>query len=446
MDYSETAKKIIKNLGGDENITGMTHCVTRLRVDVQNIESVDESELKVIPEVGAVVLDGNNVQIMLGPGTVSRVYEEAMEMVDLDSEEKEDAQQLKEAYAKKNATPGKLFIKKISSIFIPILPAIIACGLVKGINNILANVIQSYATTSTSLLLTAIGNATFTALSIFVGISAAKVFKGSPYLGGALASLMSLPELANIHLFGQALVPGRGGIISVLLIVIISCSAEKKLHKVMPNALDTFLTPLVIILVGGALALIVIQPIGGLLSDGIVKFVNFALDKGGIFGGFVFGVAWLPLVMTGLHHSILPVHAQLIEKIGYTPLMPIFAMVGPGQLGAVLCVYLKTKNKRLRSIIIGGTPIQLMGIGEPLLYGVTLPLVKPFIAACISAGVGGALCVIFSIHSMGMGLSGLPLALMLNSPIKYILIMLVTIGVSFILTNVLGFDDDVIPD
>lgn len=433
-------KAIVKCVGGKENIVSITVCMTRLRTDIKDLSKVDRDTLEKTDSVNGVQISGNYIQIILGPGKVNKVYKEILFLTGL-QETSYDAEALKAEYKEKNATPFKLLLKKVASIFIPILPAIIACGLVMGVNNIVMKINPGYAASSVGQIMAAIGNAAFSVLPVFVGVTTSKVFGGSLFLGGTLASLMTLPALSGITLFGSPLTPGRGGIISVLLVVIFASWLEKKLHDIIPDIFDTFLTPLLTILIAGFVALFLLQPAGAVLSDIITQAVKLALEKGGMLAGAVFSILWLPLVMTGLHHSIIPLHAELIKTVGYTPLLPIFAMVGPGQIGAVIYVYTKTKSQRLKKVILSGIPVQIMGIGEPLIYGVTLPLLKPFIAACLSAGVGGALSVKFSLHSVGMGLSGFPLTLMLNKPAVYICIMLLVSVISFFLTKILGIDD-----
>jgi PTS system sucrose-specific IIC component len=436
----ELALQLTKLLGAKENVLRVTSCMTRCRVDVSDVDKVEVDEIKKIEEVQGIVIESNQVQVVLGPGKCTKVAREVAEVLNI-SCDMMDSSQLKNGIKSKNATPFKLFLKKISSIFIPILPAIIACGLIMGINNVIIKLYPSFGATPIGGILSAMGSSAFTYLPILVGVCAATVFGGSMMIGGTMAALLQMSSLAKITLFGITLSPGRGGIIAVLLVVAFSSFVEKKVRNVVPDSISIFATPLLTVLISGFVSLILLQPIGGIISDSLTNGVKLALNRGGIIAGFIMAVGWLPLVMTGLHQSITPLHAELIQTIGNTPLLPVFAMVGPGQIGAVLYVYTKTKNKRLKKVILSGIPVQLMGIGEPLIYGVTLPLMKPFIAACLSAGVGGAFCVALGLNSIGMGLSGLPLAMMLNKPLIYIGIMIIVAITSFFLTKIIGFED-----
>ena len=184
-----------------------------------------------------------------------------------------------------------------------------------------------------------------------------------------------------------------------------------------------------------------LQPVGGLISESIGFAAAKAVADGGAFTGFILGGTFLPLVMTGLHQGITPIHAELLNRSGITILLPILAMAGAGQVGAAAAVYCRTKNKRLRKIIVNALPVGIMGIGEPLIYGVTLPLGKPFIGACIGGACGGALQALNAVGSSSIGLSGLPLAASTNNISAYILGLLTAYLAGFAATWVIGFTD-----
>lgn len=171
--------------------------------------------------------------------------------------------------------------------------------------------------------------------------------------------------------------------------------------------------------------------------------MNFGMEKGGFLFGFLVSATWLPLVATGLHHGVTPIKAELMETLGHVPIQVMCAFVGAGQVGAVLAVYLKTKNVRLKKVVLSGIPIQLLGIGEPLIYGVTLPLMKPFICACLGAGIGGGLAAVFGVTSFGYALSGLLCTITASKPLIYLGIYLIVVIVSFVLTWFVGFDDTI---
>lgn len=442
MTNREIAVRIVEFVHGKENITGVTSCVSRCRVEVADTNLADIESLKKIEGAQGVVVSGSQVQIIFGPGKCLKVAQEVASVAGI-TYDMMTAKELKQELNVKNATPFKLALKKCASIFIPILPAIIAGGLMQGFNNIIANAIPAYGSSVYYSLIKNIAMAVYTYFPIFVGISAAKTFGGSMFVGGSVAAILQMSGLSSINLFGIQMVAGRGGVIAVLAVTAFAAFVEKKVRKIVPDILDIFLTPLLTVLISGLVGLIIIQPIGGIISDGVVAAINFGMEKGGFLFGFSVAAMWLPLVATGLHHGVTPIKAELMETIGNVPIQVMCAFVGAGQVGAVLAVYLKTKNRRLKQVGLSGIPIQLLGIGEPLIYGVTLPLVKPFICACISAGIGGGIAAILGLTSFGYGLSGLLITLTLNKPLVYLGIYMIVVVISFIMTWFVGFEDTI---
>lgn len=437
----ELAQKIHDVIGGRANVTGVAYCMTRLRLNIVDKKNINMDTLKKIEGVMGVVEQGDQVQIILGPGRVTKVANEFGEIIGLKVGEVDEAQVRREEIKAKNATPFKLFLKKLSNIFIPLIPAFIACGLVKGILNMIVKFNPAFAAGPIAGILIVAGDAVFYGLNLFVGVNAAKEFGGSPMLGGVMAAIVTHPSLANVTLMSRKLVPGRGGIIAVLLVVAFSSWLEKKIRKIMPDVIELFMTPLIVVLVSAFVAVIVLQPAGGMISDAIGNATKAAISGGGPFTGFILGGTFLPLVMTGLHQGLTPIHAELLKTATGNLLLPILAMAGAGQIGASIAVYAKTKNKRLKRTIASGLPVGLMGIGEPLIYGVTLPLGKPFIGACIGGAFGGAVQAFLKVAATSMGLSGLPLALTTNKPAMFLIGLVVAYIAGFIATYLLGFED-----
>lgn len=342
---------------------------------------------------------------------------------------------------KKNATPFKEGLRKISRIFTPLIPAFIACGLLTGILNGIAKVDPNLAVTAWFQLASVAGNTAFWGLNIFVGLSASKEFEGTPIIGGILAAFMMHPSLSNIMLFDTPLTPGRGGIIAVILICFIAAKTEKKLHHLIPDMFDLFLTPLVTFFIASTLAILICQPVGGFISETIGILATTAVDKGGALTGFILAGTFLPLVLLGVHQGLTPIHAELLSRYGVTVLLPILAMAGAGQVGASIAVYTKTKNNHLKKTIASALPVGVLGIGEPLIYGVTLPLGKPFICACLGGACGGAVIAFFGIGASAFGISGLPLAAATTRPLYYLLGLITAYIVGFFLTYIIGFTD-----
>jgi PTS system sucrose-specific IIC component len=438
---NEIAEKIYELVGKKENVTQVAHCMTRLRLSLVDVSLAKVDAIKSIEGVMGVVQQGGQLQVILGPGRVNKVASEFGLISGFTVGELDEAAVKKAEISTKNATPFKLFLKKLSNIFIPLIPAFIACGLVTAIFNIAVKVDPNFAAGTFGGILKIAGNAIYFGLNLFVGINAAKEFGGSAALGGVMAAVITHPDLSKVMISGKALVPGRGGIIAVLLVVAFSSWFEKKLRKIIPEVLDLFLTPLIVLLVSSFVAIFALQPAGGLISDAVGNATKSAIAGGGAFTGFILGGTFLPLVLTGLHQGLTPIHVELLKSTGLNTLLPILAMAGAGQVGAAIAVYMKTKNKRLKRTILSALPVGIMGVGEPLIYGVTLPLVKPFIAACIGGAFGGATQALLKVASTSMGLSGLPLAAITNTPFMFIIGLLVAYAAGFAATLILGFDD-----
>ncbi len=442
MDNKDLARKIYELLGRSENLSAVTNCMTRLRVQLKNKEIAALDEIKKIEGVSGIFDNDGEIQIILGPGKASKVTDEVREILKSEGRPKiGDGKALHEEIRAKNSTPVKLFFKKIAAIFIPLIPGFIACGLITGCTGLAIKIFPEIAAYPIVQLLAIAGNAVFWGMNLFVGRNAAEVFGGSPILGGVLAAIISHPGLAQITLNDTTLVPGRGGVISVVMIAALGAYVEKYLRKIIPEMFELFLTPFFTILFAGAAAIFILQPLGGVLSDAIGAAVTGSIEKGGAVTGFVLGGFWLPLVMAGIHQAFTPVHVDLLARYGVTILLPILAMAGAGQVGASLAVYFKTKNKFLKKTIASALPVGIMGIGEPLIYGVTFPLGRPFIGACIGGAFGGAFQASFGVGAATLGISGLPLSAATNNIPIYLAGVLIAYVAGFAATRILGFDD-----
>lgn len=439
------AEKILEQLGGPANIGNYTHCMTRLRVTPNDESIVNKAAIKKIDGVLGVV-EEETLQIILGPGKVNRVTEEFGKLVDASGgiNLKEKAASNKAEISKKNATPFKLFLRKISSIFIPLIPALIASGLITGVTKAIIQAGWLAGDSQLATILTVIGGGLFGYLGILVGINAAKEFGGSPALGALAGILIINPAAAGIKLFGAELLPGRGGLIGVMFAAIFIALVEKRVRKFVPQSLDLFITPTVALLVTGIVTYLVFMPLGGFISDIITKGLTSLLDMGGVVAGFVLGATFLPLVVTGLHQGLTPIHLELINTLGNDPLLPILAMGGAAQVGAAFAIYFKTKKPRLKRAIGGGLPAGILGIGEPLIFGVTIPLGRPFLTACLGAGVGGAFQAAFHVATIAVGVSGLPLAFLVVSGqvLLYLAGVLIAYAAGFAFTYLFGFKDE----
>ncbi len=464
MDHEALAWQIFLLTGPAENIVSVTHCMTRLRLVLRQKDAAMVASLGKLPGVLGVHDAGEELQIILGPGRVDKVTAayEALTMGDKAAvppqaqaakPQEEDAASSPETAAigdgkalharirARNATPLKLLFKRIASIFIPLIPAFIACGLISGLLNVAGKADPAFTQTTLYQLLAIAGSTVFWGMNLFVGYNAAKEFGGTPIIGGILGALISHPSLASVELGGEALVPGRGGVIAVLLVAALQALIERGLRRVIPDMFSLFLTPLFTFLLAGTAAICVLQPLGGLISDTIGSAATSAIGSGGAITGFLLGGAWLPMVMLGVHQTFTPIHAELLSRYGVTILLPVLAMAGGGQVGASIAVYCRTRNHFLKKTIASALPVGIMGVGEPLIYGVTLPLGKPFLGACIGGAFGGAVQASFMVGAATLGISGLPLAAATDQIPIYLLGLLTAYVSGFAATWLLGFDD-----
>ena len=432
LSLNQIAKEIYEGAGGMENVQSVVHCMTRVRMSVRDDSKVDQAKLKSIPGVLGVV-DDEQLQVIIGPGKVNKV---AKEMVDIagvglgeelphgSGKDKVNAKaaEMKAAQkAKQKNSPFKAILKDISNIFVPMIPAFVGSGLVAGIAAILTNLVTAGTIDAANWqqiidVMNILKNGMFTYLVIFTGVNSAQVFGANPTLGGVIGAVVLLtgmnPEAPIKNLFtGDALAAGQGGIIGVIFAVWLLSIVEKKLHQIIPDAVDIIITPMLSLLVIGLLEIFLIMPLAGFISNGMVGGINWVLSVGGAFSGFVLGALFLPMVMFGLHQILTPIHIQMIGETGKTLLLPILAMAGAGQVGAAFALWMKLrKDKELAEMIKGALPVGILGIGEPLIYGVTLPLGRPFITACIGGGIGGGvLGALGGIGAIAIGPSGVAL-------------------------------------
>ncbi|HCZ5555967.1 TPA: PTS transporter subunit EIIC [Staphylococcus aureus] len=466
----QLAERIIAAVGGMDNIDSVMNCMTRVRIKVLDENKVDDQELRHIDGVMGVIHD-ERIQVVVGPGTVNKVANHMAELsgvklgdpiphhhndsekMDYKSYAADKAKANKEAHKAKQKN-GKLnkVLKSIANIFIPLIPAFIGAGLIGGIAAVLSNLmVAGYISgawiTQLITVFNVIKDGMLAYLAIFTGINAAKEFGATPGLGGVIGGTTLLTGIAGKNILmnvftGEPLQPGQGGIIGVIFAVWILSIVEKRLHKIVPNAIDIIVTPTIALLIVGLLTIFIFMPLAGFVSDSLVSVVNGIISIGGVFSGFIIGASFLPLVMLGLHHIFTPIHIEMINQSGATYLLPIAAMAGAGQVGAALALWVRCKrNTTLRNTLKGALPVGFLGIGEPLIYGVTLPLGRPFLTACIGGGIGGA--VIGGIGHIGakaIGPSGVSLLPLIsdNMYFGYIAGLLAAYAGGFVCTYLFG--------
>ncbi|MEU7034895.1 PTS transporter subunit EIIC [Streptomyces sp. NPDC046237] len=407
------AAAILPLVGGAENIDSVAHCMTRLRLGLRDRSLVQDEALKALPSVMGVVED-DTYQIVLGPGTVARVTPEFEALVAAAPRPSADGlaaqgAAIKAARKARNQTPFKLFLRKIANIFVPLIPALIGCGIIAGLNGLLINLGWLPGVTPA---LAAMASGFMALIAVFVGFNTAKEFGGTPILGGAVAAIIVFPGVAKIDAFGQTLSPGQGGVLGALGAAVLAVYVEKWCRRWVPESLDVLVTPTLTVLVSGLVTIFGLMFVAGEISTAIGDFANWLLAHAGAGAGLVLGGLFLPLVMLGLHQALIPIHTTLIEQQGFTVLLPILAMAGAGQVGAAVAVYFKLpRNGSIRRTIKSALPAGFLGVGEPLIYGVSLPLGRPFVTACVGGAFGGGFVGLFNmlgdkVGSTAIGPSG----------------------------------------
>lgn len=466
MDYKKIAQELVDALGGKENITAAAHCATRLRLVLQNEEQVDQATLDEMDVVKGTFSTGGQYQVIIGPGTVNEVYKEFAKLTGLGDMSTAD---VKQASTKKMNVLQR-FVKMLSDIFVPIIPAIVAGGLLMGINNLLTAqdlfikgqslVEANPGMADLAALINTFANAAFVFLPILIGFSATKRFGGNPYLGAALGMIMVHPDLLNGYGYGAAILANnvpvwnifgftiekvgyQGTVLPVLVSSFILAKIENACRKVIPTALDNLLTPLFAIFITGVLTFTAVGPFtraaGDLLTNGIVLLY----DTTGFLGGAVFGLLYGPIVITGMHHSFIAVETQLladIAKTGGSFIFVIATMSNIAQGAATLAVFFITKDKKLKGTASAAGISALLGITEPAMFGVNLRLRYPFIGAIIGAGVGSAFATLYKVKAIALGAAGLPgiISIKASSIIPYIIGMGITFVVAFAITFLLA--------
>lgn len=458
----ELASKILELVGGKENVVAATNCMTRLRIRIKDQSKVQLEELKNTQGVMGVV-ESDTLQVVVGPGKAKKLADIFTQEfgVSQDAVVTDDWKTTKDSVkARQNKGPVRRALETIAGIFIPLIPAIIAAGIFNGFASLLGTLLSEGTLPDVNFwkflqtLFSLIGSAFLGYFAIFTGVNAAKRFGATEALGGMIGAVTIGAQINTIsQLFGlynaevpleSILTTGKGGIIGVILGVYILSLIEKRVRKIVPDVLDLIVTPLLSLLLTALILVLVVMPVSGFISDGLVRALSVIIDSPyaavRVISGYVLAAVFLPMVLLGLHHGLIPIYAVQLEQLGGVSLFPVLAMAGAGQVGAAIAIYIKArrvKNERLQSVIAGGLPAGMLGIGEPLIYGVTLPLGKPFITAGLGAGFGGAFVMLMGVTAGAWGPSGLVAIPLMQSGMKmlyYFLGILISYIAGFIIT------------
>lgn len=420
MNNKELATKILSEIGNKENISQLTHCVTRLRFFLKDMEKIDREKIKNINGVLGVADSNGQFQVVLG-NRVTDVFQILDQLIEQDGVDGEEVTDQPKSVTIKSIIPTVL--DSISRIFTPIIPAIIGAGLMKGIIILLMSYNLVDSSTSTFAILDSIASSAFFFLPILLGFSAARNFGCNPFLGATLGGILvqpSLIELFNAHadvgfvdLFGIPVkTAGYGAsVLPIIFGVWFMSYVEKGLAKVIPQSLRTVFQPVLTLLITAPVMLAVLAPIGSVVGTSLAQGFMHLYFQAGVFAGILFGASYPFIVLTGMHTGFFPVMMESIRATGFDYIMAIAIASNSAQAGAVLAAYLRAKNPQLKGTAGGAAFNALIGITEPALFGVTIKLPRVLFAVCIAGALGAGYMAMYQVGATGVGtgpLAGIP--------------------------------------
>lgn len=455
MDYRKAAQGVLDNIGGPSNIVSAAHCATRLRLVIADNSKVDKAAVEEVEGVKGAFEASGQLQVIFGTGIVNKVYDEFISLSGASEATKAD---VKEAAAQKQ-NPFFRAIKTLGDVFVPIIPAIVASGLLNGLIGGLGNIpaLQGFVQSDWISLINLFAGAALSMLPILIAISAADKFGGNKYLAAVIGFIMIHPSLINAwsvagmdaadipvwHFFGLTIrqTGYQGHVIPVIIAILFMSVLEKWLHKHVPEIIDLFVTPLVTVLVTGLVTMIVIGPIFSTVEGWILTAAQFLIKIPFGIGGLLVGGLYALTVVAGFHHMYNMIEAQMVSN-GLNTWMPVATAANVAQGAAALAVAFKSKNKKTKELAMPSSLSAFLGITEPAIFGVNIRFMKPFVAACIGGAAGGMIAAWTGIGVSSYGITGLFGFLIaagknpvtgepFNYLLQYALVMLVAFVVAF---------------
>lgn len=432
MNFPKIAEQVIEKLGGKNNIATAAHCATRLRIVLNDESKVDKEGIEAIEGVKGQFSVAGQYQIIFGSGTVNKVHEQLTKQLGIGDVSK--AEVAEAALGQQNLL--QRIVKGLADIFVPIIPAIVAGGLLMGLYSMLTSigffwdnhsVVTKYPEISDLVdFINTIANAPFVFLPVLLGFSATRKFGGNPFLGAALGMLLVHPSLSDGWNYAKTLMEGnikywnvfgleiekvgyQGTVIPTIISAWVLATLEKNFRKFIPSYLDNLITPMFSLFIAGFLAFTVIGPFGREAGSLISAELTWLYDTLGFFGGAIFGTLYAPIVITGMHQTFIAVETQLLAEItqtGGTFIFPIAAMSNIAQGAACLGVALALKDAKIRGLAVPSGISALLGITEPAMFGVNLRYRQAFIAAMIGSGLASAFIAFFNVKAIALGAAG----------------------------------------
>ncbi len=449
LDYHKCAQEIVDTIGGRPNVVSAAHCATRLRLVTVDNSKVNKKKLEDIDGVKGVFESNGQLQIIIGTGTVNKVYDEFLAITGMTAATKDDVK----AAAVANAPLWRRLIKALGDVFVPILPAIVASGLMMGMVEALGKAIPSFSQTDWYAFLDMVSNTAFAYLPVIVAVSAARVFGGNIFLGAVIGLLMIHSSLTNgwnaadgygvWYLFGHIQIGSytlgqinqlgyQGHVIPVIIAIYIMCHIEKWLHKHVIEMLDLFVTPLCTVLSTALLTFTIIGPIFSSLESFVLHWAEILVQNP--IGALVMGAVYPCTVVMGLHHMYNVIEAGMLASVGLNTWMPIASAANFAQFGACLAVGLKAKNNKTKVVAVPSSMSAALGITEPAIFGVNMRFFKPFVCGMIGGAIGALFGAISRIGATAYGVTGIPGYLTITNPLVYTILLAISGGIAFVLT------------
>lgn len=430
MDHQSVAERVLANVGGVHNIQAGAHCATRLRLVLKDPKTINQTALDNDDDIKGTFQNAGQFQIIVGPGDVNEVYKHLVNK----GMKQASKDELKSVAASKGNL-GTRFLKTVSDIFLPIIPVLVGAGMLMALNNVLTSkdlfwgegaaplVEQFPSWAGFAEIVNLLSAAAFAFLPVLVGYSATKVFGGNPYLGLTMGAAMVFPSLVNGYNVAAALENGtmtywdvfglqvqqagyQGTVLPILFVAYILANVEKFFHKILKGVIDFIFTPTLTLLITGFITFLAVGPVmfkaGTMLGDGI----NWLYTTAGPIGGFLFGLIYSPIVITGLHQSFPPIELMLFDH-GGSFIFATAAVANVAQGGAALGVYLSTRDEKLKGIAGASAPSAFLGITEPAIFGINLRLRWPFYIAMVSSAIGSTIIALLGVKAVAPGAAGL---------------------------------------
>ncbi|WP_277714122.1 beta-glucoside-specific PTS transporter subunit IIABC [Bacillus atrophaeus] len=410
MDYHKVSKEILQLVGGEENVQSVIHCMTRLRFNLHDNAKANRSRLEQMDGVMGTNISGEQFQIIIG-NNVPKVYKSLLENSGLSEENTNGA-----SGQKKNVLSALFDV--VSGVFTPILPAIAGAGMIKGLLALAVTFGWMAETSQAHTILTAIGDGAFYFLPMLLAVSAARKFGSNPYVAAAIAGAILHPDLTALLGSGKSIsfigLPVTAAtysstVIPILLAIWMTSYVEKWIDRVTPSSLKLIVVPTLTLVIVVPVTLMTVGPLGAILGDYLSVGVNYLFDHAGIVAMILLAGTFSLIIMTGMHYALVPIMINNIAQNGHDYILPAMFLANMGQAGASFAVFLKSKNKKFKSLAFTTSITALMGITEPAMYGVNMRLKRPFAAALIGGAAGGAFYGVTGVASYIVGgNAGLP--------------------------------------